>query len=340
MRFFLIIIILLSTMAPANSQKIINIPYDYHCDSSYYAATLVSENAWWVSGENGVIKEVDRNGKIKDLPINLNGNDVFKMDANEKNIYIIGQGPSLNIIEKTTNLIQSFDFSKEFKNSCFYDLVVLSNNNIILCGGNHKIAHAQKTLPYGFIAIFNPETKEKKIKTIKKSPFHFYFSITQSPKNGKLYASNFNGYRSIIYQSEDGTKWEKYKSIKGIIHDLMIDKNDHLWFLGTTSMNYRKTGMIGRIADDNVARIETEIGCLWRAIEINDEIIASSVQGDLFIVNASNMEYKIEKTGFSKPVYCISINNNQEILLGGHGKSIKIRLPESYQSLDFSSTRN
>ncbi len=338
MRIILLYLFLFISVIFANGQKIISIPYEYHSDSSFYAVTQASPETWWISGENGVIKEVDRNGNIADLPIDLNGNDIFKMESDDKNIYIIGQGPSLYIINKENKHLKSYIFSDDFKNSCFYDIAILPNNHIILCGGNHKIAHAQKTIPNGFIAIFNPI--EEKIETIKKKTLHFYFSLAQSPKSQTLFASSFNGYQSVIYKSNDGKKWKAYKKVKGIIHDLMIDQNDHLWFSGTTAMNYHKTGMLGRIVDDKISKITTNLGCLWRIIDMKDEIIASSVRGDLLILKKTNMQYKIEKTGFSKPIYCISINKHQELLMGGHGKSLKMRIPESYQSIEMSSVSN
>lgn len=338
MRIFLFYIVTFLNIFFVNGQKNINIPYEYHKDSSFYAATQVTDDTWWVSGENGVIKEVDRQGNVTNLPINLEGNDVFKMETTEKNVYIVGKGPSLFIINKANNQYKKYSFSNEFKNACFYDLAVLPNEQIVLCGGNNKIAHAQKTIPNGFIAIFNPI--EEKIEKIRSKSLHFYFSITQSPYSQTLFASSYNGYQSVIYKSNDGKKWKPYKKVKGIIHDLMIDKNDHLWFSGTTAMNYQKTGMIGRIVDDKMSKITTDIGCLWRIIETNSEIVASSVRGDLLVIDSSNMQYKIEKTGFTKPIYTISINKYQEILMGGHGKSLKIRIPDIHQKNIISSVAN
>lgn len=329
MRLFVLKLILLSKLASSFGQTMMNIPYDYHKDSSYYSIVQTQADSWWIAGESGVLKEVNRNGKTSDLAINLNGNDILKMEANDQNVYIVGEGPSLYIIDKKTHKYKYLNFESTFKNACFYDLVVLPNKQIVLCGGNHKIAHAKKVIPNGFIALLNPENEEKGIQIMKKTPFQFYFAITQSQKNNTLYASSFNGYYSSIYKSENGIKWKRYKKIKGIIHDLMLDQNENLWFSGTNSMNYQKHGLIGYVQNEKTKKTTTNSGCLWRIIEKNKKIVAVNVKGNLLIFDKNTMNYQIEKTGFEKPIYCIGINDYQEILIGGHGKSLKIQLPNN-----------
>lgn len=340
MRLLIIHIIQIFNLITSSGQTMMNIPYDYHKDSSYYSIVQTQADSWWIAGESGVLKEVNRNGTTSNLAINLNGNDVFKMEANEQNVYIVGQGPSLYIIDKQTHKCKYFIFKDKLKNACFYDLVVLPNNQIILCGGNHKIAHAKKTIPNGFIALLNPENEKEEIQIMKKTPFQFYFAITQSKKDSILYASSFNGYHSTIYKSKNGIKWERYKSIKGIIHDLMLDQNENLWFSGTNGMNYHKHGLIGYVKNKNIEKTTTNSGCIWRIIEQNNNIVAVNVKGDLLIFDKNTLNYQIEKTGFEKPIYCIGINNYQEILIGGHGKSIKIKLPKNNEKRNVHLSKN
>lgn len=298
----------------------------YHQDSSIYAVTQIRESAFWMGGENGYIKEVNSQGDISDLNFSLQGMDVYRMIADEKAVYIVGSGPSLCIYNKESQTLKKFTFNKELKKRCFYDIILLPDNKIMLCGGNQAIAHAGKVIPIGFIAVCDRSNPEDSFKVLLKRKLKFTFTLESNPQTHELFASTFNGLHSSIFRSIDGGEnWVKVYRVKGIIHDLQFDNEGKLWFAGTPNLNYQNNGMFGYIKDDEIHKITTNSGCLWKLCEIDETFYAASLNGSLMKISKNDMTYTVEKTSMQGALYTMANFANNSLIICGHGKSVCIR---------------
>ncbi len=302
------------------------LPSNYNKDSSIYAVTQISPSSYWMGGENGYIKEINDKGEITDLNYSFEGKDIYKIVADEKSVYIVGAGPTLWIINKETRNLKTFLFNNDLNKRCFYDILLLPNNQMMLCGGNNAIAHAGKVIPLGFIATCDRTNPANSLKIVLKNKLKFTFTLEANPKTNEIYAATFNGINTSIFCSQDnGISWSKKYRVKGIIHDIQFDNEGKLWFAGTPGLNYRKKGMFGYIDKDVVHKTITKEGCLWKLCEIDESLYAASVSGLLLKISKNNMSYTSEKTSMKGALYTMANFSNKSLIICGHGKSVCIR---------------
>lgn len=325
-RIIIIILIFCYSILKINAQHYRILPSNYHKDSSIYAVTQINPTTYWMGGENGYLKEVNENGEITDLNYSFEGKDIYKIVADEKSVYMVGAGPSLWIIDKETHTLKTYLFNSNLNKRCFYDILLLPNNQMMLCGGNNAIAHAGKKIPIGFIATCDRSNPAESMKIVLKRKLKFTFTLEANPSTNEIYAATFNGIHTSIFCSKDnGINWSKKYRVKGIIHDLQFDHEGKIWFAGTPGLNYRKNGMFGYIEKDVVHKIITSDGCLWKLCEIDESLYAASVSGSLLKISKNNLNYTSEKTSMKGALYTMANFSNKSLIICGHGKSVCIR---------------
>ncbi len=322
----LCLVILTLYILPSQGQQYRVLSSNYHKDSSIYAVAQVSQNAFWMGGENAYIKEVNEKGEVSDLDISLEGMDVLKITADDSSIYIVGTGPRIFIVNKSTKAVKKYSFESKLRKRCFYDILLLPNNKMMLCGGDSRIAEATKVLPIGFIAICDRSNPDSTFEIIKNNRLKFMFTMEYNPATNEVYASTFNGINSIIYKSSNsGIQWTKVCKVSGIIHDLQFDDDGKLWFAGSQGMKYRKNGMFGYIQNNQIVKRTSSSGCLWRLCQIEDDFYAPSVSGSLLKISKKTLEFTTEKTSMNGALYTLANFSNKALIICGHGKSVCIR---------------
>lgn len=323
---YLVVFLLLTLSQIVISQNYKSIPTIYNKDSSIYSMNHIDANNWLIGGENGYLKLVNNKGEMLNPPFHIEGGDILKIVSDSNNIYIAGQGPRLSIVNKSTNIVRTFVFDKILKNSCFYDMALMPDNKIVLCGGNHGIAHARKVIPNGFIAVCDLKNPLESFTLLKKSKYRFYFSLLYDIKSKTVLASAFNGAFSVIYSGNGlNKKWTRKHQIKGIVHDMIYDNEGVFWYSGCLGINYNKKGIYGRIDQSGNHKSISKSGFIGGLCELNDVIYASSVSGELISISKKTGEYTTEKTLLNGPIYSIEQFDGNSLLIGGHGKSICIR---------------
>ncbi len=299
---------------------------NYHKDSSIYAVAQVSPNVFWMGGENAYIKEVDENGTVSDLNLALEGMDVLKITSDDSSIYIVGTGPRLFVVNKSSKEVKKYSFESKLRKRCFYDILLLPNNKMMLCGGDSRIAEAAKVIPIGFIAICDRSNPQSTFQVLKHNRLKFMFTLELNPTTNEVYASTFNGIHSVIYKtSNSGIQWQKVCKLNGIIHDLQFDSDGKLWFAGSQGMKYRKNGMFGYIENNLIVKRTSSSGCLWRLCQIEDDFYAPTVSGSLLKISKKTLEYSSENTSMNGALYTLANFSNNALIICGHGKSVCIR---------------
>lgn len=302
----------------------------YDSDSSYYTIENINDSIWWLGGKNGVLNSVSANKEINPVGIDFNGKDILQIISDNNYIYIVGEGPQLCVIDKNNFNYLLYQYDDILKNSCFYDIIVLPDNKLLVSGGQHGVARAQKKLPRGFIGIIDLNCPNKSLTLTRTNKLRFFFALTKS-ENNIVYASGFNGLYSVIFKSNDfGRSWQRHGKIRGIIHHLYKDNNDNLWFSGTTRMRYDKVGMFGFIGKENHVRNKTDNGCIWTLLPIEEKNIIYGVNnsGEIITICKESTNFTVKPTILKNSIYYIDIFTNQSIIFGGQGKTPAIKYNE------------
>jgi hypothetical protein len=142
-----------------------------------------------------------------------------------------------------------------FRNKCFYDIALLPNGKIMLCGGNKQVARVKKCIPYGFVA--ETDTSLNHLKITWKNARKFVWSLAY--ENNMIYASTFNGFNSRVIRKNINTKWEKKTKFKGIAYRIFAD-NLGLSALGAENMKFRKNGILH---ENEKSKVIQSSGCIW-----------------------------------------------------------------------------
>jgi hypothetical protein len=311
------LIILLLFYSNIFGQKIHVISQGIESDSSFYHVEKISENEFWIAGENGILKIIDSLGNLSSPNFPNEGLDILKIIKKENYIFIITNNALIYRYDIINKIFIKKTFPN-FKNKCFYDIIALQNGKLMVCGGTSGIAKGKKKIPNGFIAILDYDLEE--IKTIWKSYGKFVWSLLKL-ENGSVLASTFNGLNTKIIKTENFIDWEKDAKIKGLVHEIALYDNN-IWYVGARNIHYKKNGIIGM--KDQKQLILNKTGCLWSMDVINGILISTTANCKLMIFDKDKCEIEHIKNLHPCTFYDIEKISESKIIIVGHGKSIYI----------------
>jgi hypothetical protein len=302
----------------AYSQKLEFISSSNTSDSSFYDICKLTENEFWIGGEHGILKTIDSSANINSIIYNNQGNGIYKMLKAGNYLYIAADNGTLYKFNLNNRKLEKVFTSNKYKNRCFYDLILLKNGKLLVCGGKSEILKAKLTLPLGFVlevdTSFNGKTQ-----ILWKSKFNFVWSLAQNDE--KIYASVFNGkYSKILIAEKPREKFKKKYKIKALVHKIILQQ-DTLWLLGSENIHFRDDGIIGKLYNDsvNITTISGK-GCVWSMLFLDDLKLAFTNNGTILYKKSGNwIPYNLNP---QRTIYATKQISKNSILMVGNGKTV------------------
>lgn len=296
------------------SQQVTTIQAGHENDSSYYHLTKISDNEYWACGENGIITSFDTLGRFNSLPIPTEGYNLLKAERWGDYVFIATDNGRILRYNLKSKVLFSQDYPK-YLNRCFYDFLILSNGQILLCGGTTGISKGLKKIPHGFIAV--TDTSLKKISRVWRSYRKFVWSLSRK-KDGPILAAVFNGFNSKIIQSKDTHHWKLEHKIKGLVHEIKLtDTVESVTYVGTAGIHYGKKGIYN--LDGLHHQIINGSGCFWSQETFSTYRALCNQNGKLHLFNHTSPLSEIQVSP-SFALYDLKFFNSRKILIVGHGK--------------------
>jgi hypothetical protein len=288
-----------------------------YADSSFYHIEKIADNEYWICGEYGILKKIDTLGNISSLNFAPQGQHLLKIVRWNDFVFLSDDNGGLYRYDLKNKCWKIKEF-ENFKNRCFYDFTITDDGKIILCGGTKAIAKGKKKIPNGFIAL--SDTGFSTIKKVWGSFRKFVFSVSTQYK-GEYQAVLFNGISSRFLKSKDGKKWKRGKSIRGLVHDVVVFQ-DTLVFCGSKNRHYKEDGLIGWIAPEKKRIGVQESGCIWSLQPFGKSLIGICRNGSISIFNPLQEEWKSIKLPQAFSIYDVEVISTKKLMLVGHGKRI------------------
>ena len=302
----------------SEAQKIEVISSTSSSDSSFYDICKISDNEFWIAGEQGILKSIDSTANVKSIQYVNQGKSIYKMLKSGNNVYLAADNGTIYKFNATNHQLEKVFTSNKYKNHCFYDLILSENGKLIACGGKSKIIKSKLTLPSGFIIEIDTSLSSK-TKVLWKNKFNFVWSLAQNDKD--IYASAFNGRCSkILMGNKNKFRMKKKYKFKALIQKLYLQE-DTLWVCGSNNMDIRRNGFIGNIYN-NTPSIKTifDVGCVWTMLFTNQSIYAFTNNGSILFYK-HNIWLPIDANPH-RTIYATKQLNSNSILLVGNGKTI------------------
>lgn len=283
-------------------------------DSSFYHLAKIKNNEFWAGGKYGILRRIDTLGNVSSIPFPNEGHDILKIERVKNHVFILTSNSVVfkYNIEKETFIKKDF---KGYTNKCFYDLVALSDGQIMVCGGHSDISKGEKRIPNGFISIIDNDLRE--IKTVWKSYRKFVWSLSIH-EHGEVLASTFNGVNTKIIKSKDFKNWDLDSKVKGLVHEIK-SINGKIWYSGTKNIKFKETGIFGFVGGSQ--NLTEKTGCLWSMEELNGKIVTVSSNGKILIFNKENLKSEELALPKSFSMYDIEKISETKVMVVGHGKS-------------------
>lgn len=285
-----------------------------HADSSFYDIEKVTENQIWICGERGKILVLDTLGNLIFSTQICVTEDFLKIHRYKDRILVASSEANIYEFDLKLNFIEKHSYP-QLKNKCIYDLLTLDNDDLLICGGHHNIAKAQKAMPNGYIAIIKSDWSSCNF--VWKSFRKFVWSVATF--DHQILATTYNGLASkVIYSKSNARKWRKKLLIKGLIHE--INALDNLViYAGSKNIAYQKQGLIGAASQSNRSSHITDTGCIWSFIVDNDHILAVNNSGELITYNLLTLKLMTKTKLVDTPLYEIEKVTNNKFIAIGHG---------------------
>lgn len=321
-------LILLFSTSIVSAQSITTLLKGNNADSSFYDIIKVDDNEYWAAGEYGILKKIDTLGNISAIPQFANtGKSILKLVKTSNYIFIATAEGLIYRYDLSTKTFIQKEFPN-YKNRCFYNIIVLKNGKLLVCGGNSAIAKDQKRIPYGFIALVDQDLTH--IDLVWKCYRKFVWSIVEQI-NGNVLAVAFDALNTQIIESKDYRYWKTVHKIRGMVYNISIFDNQ-LWYIGAKSILYKKNGMIGVKFNKEKRTLDYNAGCIWAIGEFGKEKMAVSNSGQILTVdNTCTVTNKIQiPEAFT--LYDYEKISDTKIITVGHGRSAYL--------VDFSSQLN
>jgi hypothetical protein len=284
-------------------------------DSSFYDIAALDSNNFILVGKFGIIKTINRNGKIETIKNPLSGNDIYKIDKwDDENVIACsdkGYVLQYNLKNKTWQTLQI----KGYENSCFYSMCVVDENTAYVCGGKSEIAHSLKVVPYGF--ILSTADKGKTWQKVYSNPIQMVWSISLDPVTKEINALIYQPNQAFIYSLNTITsKFEKkIKLGKGLYHDLDYDKNNN-WLVVGGKHDGKGT------VKNNILKKEFNCGLIWSYTKNkNRELFSTSNSSFILKENNIEKEYVLPLENNYGLYECAFFDEKKAIVVGS-GQSI------------------
>ena len=285
-------------------------------DSSYYDIYKVAQNEIWLGGEYGILKRIVADNKIEVIKIPNNGANILKIIRDGKYVYIAADRGTIYKynLENKQCIIKEF---AGFERKCFYDIAINKAGNLLVCGGNSRIARGKKAIPQGFIAEINADLTEAP-KIVWQNNRKFVWALVKDSSETFI-ASMFNGVNSAIYTLEKGNSyWNKTQNVKGLIHGLS-EINGKIYYAGSASIKYHKTGIWGEINSVYEHHKIEDSGLICNVFSNKSILYGLSQQGKLIQLDNNEL---ICTSDFKYPFYEALLGSEDTVYLVGHGKLI------------------
>lgn len=301
-----------SALAPA--QGIQMLQEEYKSDSSYYDIHRIAPGRYWMAGENGLLNEMDASGTITKVHFPQAGLDILRIQTHGDNVYVGTSRGGLFKYDLISDKWSRASVPQNFDRRCFYDLLVLpEQNKLIVSGGHQKIATGKKVVPLGFIASIDLDFEEE-LSILYKNSLSFVWALEYA--GGKVYASSFKGVNShILTASINSFEFKKQMTVPGLIHHLQ-EKEGSIYYSGTASTKYAQHGIVGKIGGTQESL--DGFGCIWSIKPMGDIWIGLNYYGDiLFFDEQLTINSRLPSTG--KSMYELAVINSHQAVVVGHG---------------------
>jgi hypothetical protein len=292
-------------------------------DSSYYDIIKV-EDKYWIAGKYGILKSIDSEGNLENIDYPSLDLDIYKLE-NLDNNKIIASGDKGTIyihdlISKTWQTIQV----KGYENACFYNLAVDNEHNIYVGGGNSKIAHSKKTIPYGF--ILTSKDGGKTWNNSFKNMLNMVWCVKRNEFNNKMYALMYTINKTFLYELKD-EKWKKKQKIgNSIFHEVQFE--DEKNFVATGGWIGKK----GRINSNTQKNVIENSGLLWGRVKNEHFTLYTGCDGKI-LVEFENGDKQLSETKLNLPfsIYeAIFVDTYTAYAIGSGRTLLKIQFGDTH----------
>jgi hypothetical protein len=289
---------------------------DKNNDSSFYSICQINKNEFWIGGENGILFRCDSNANISRSTLNTEGCTILKMVKQDPFVFMITDSQVIFRYHLPSSKLEKFTMSG-FRKKCFYDIALLPNGKIMLCGGNKQVARVKKCIPNGFIA--ETDTSLNHLKITWKNARKFVWSLAY--ENNMIYASTFNGFNSRVIQKNTNGKWEKKRKFKGIAYRIYADDLG-LSSLGAENMKFRKNGILH---ENEKSQVIQSSGCIWNRKCDEQKTYFVSNNGDLILKDKARNTIEKKSIADGISFYDLEKIASNKWMIVGHGKTIIFR---------------
>ncbi|MBN4049676.1 hypothetical protein JYT36_00450 [Bacteroidales bacterium AH-315-N07] len=285
-------------------------------DSSYYDIYQFNDNEFWIGGEYGILKCLDKSGKLTDIKFPNKGAHILE---------IAQFGPDRVIILADKGILYFYDVSLDswevkvfpkYKNKALYNICVINDKTAYICGGHSRIAKGKRTLPRGF--ILKTENGGATWKKCYNNPFKMVWDINY--EDNRLYAITYSPFGSKILTSiNEGKSWKRHSFFsKILIHDM--EKIKSFYLVGGIRKG-KSAGTIGILNTDSLAKLE-ETSIFWDVSASNLYTLASGSNGIIAYKFNGNVKWVEFKTPIPKNLYAVKFINSNSAYVVGREKTI------------------
>lgn len=293
-------------------------------DSSYYDAVLINKNQLWFIGKNGVITQWNNNSLSSIYYPHDEKNSFLSAASIDTNRFIFTCNNGIIYHYNSSNHTWKRLELKEFKNKCFYSVMVINPNEILICGGNSKIINSKKAIPKGF--IIKSDDGGYTWKKVHSSFYKMYWRIKKD-ENGQVWVNAYSPNKSLLLVSKDYGKHWKYSGIKtnGLIHDFYIN-NDTCIMVGGKNIRDRNTTLL---FEKNNRKLVKNNGFAWHITRINNFwwIALGNAQIAYKSINENDWQFLTLNQKEHLNIYkLIPLNNNCLFAIGSGKRIYKIEI--------------
>jgi hypothetical protein len=310
-----ILALLCSNLLPLDGQQLKRIMEGEEIDSSYYHAMPLSENEIWLAGEYGILTSIDSLGRMKPISYPNLGYNILHMVQYGSSIYLSTENGVIYRYHMDTKQWETHRF-KRFKRRAFYEMELLENGEIVICGGGRRVSRGGAGMPRGFIA--RTDTGLTQMRTEWRSPFKFVWDIENT--NDSVLAVAYNGFSSRMWISSHKGQWKKQEKSSMLVHDLH-ETDSGLWICGMRNIQLHKNG---RAQYENHTTMHIPVsGALWSMYSTADgSLIALSHSGSIEVLQKGSLELQTSNLRVGRPLYTLAWFNENSAVVAGHAHSI------------------
>lgn len=284
-------------------------------DSSYYHLEKINDNEYWAGGKHGVLSRIDTLGNVTPINYPSSGLRILKIEKKGNYVYLATNDAVIYRYDIKQDSFIRREFP-DFKNQCFYDLIVMDDGTVVVCGGNKAIVESKKRFPKGFIAVLDEDLTT--IDVVWKSFRKFVWALV-ADKYGKVYATTFNGLNSKILSSTNYQDWKKHTKIRGLVYELAFFDNI-LCYSGARNFNINQNGILGRQGEKQT--VLKKKGFQWSMAQLEGNLMSISSRGAIYISDKQTKEIREVKMPSSHALYDLKEISTNKYLIVGKGKCV------------------